>query len=31
MKTLVIYVLLGALLGAAAASVVVPPTLAWYA
>jgi hypothetical protein len=31
MKTLVIFFLLGALLGAAVASVVVPPTLAWYA
>jgi len=31
MKTHVISLLLGALLGAAAASVVVPPTLSWYA
>jgi hypothetical protein len=31
MKTLVIFFLLGALLGAAVASVIVPPTLAWYA
>ena len=31
MKTHVIFLLIGALLGAAAASVVVPPTLAWYA
>jgi len=31
MKTHVIFLLLGALLGVAAASVVVPPTLSWYA
>jgi hypothetical protein len=31
MKTLVIFFLIGAILGAAVASVVVPPTLAWYA
>lgn len=31
MKTHLIFLLLGALLGAAAASVVVPPTLSWYA
>ena len=31
MKTHLIFLLLGALLGAAAASVVVPPGLSWYA
>ena len=31
MKTHVIFLLLGALLGAALASIVVPPTLSWYA
>ena len=31
MKTHVIFLLLGAILGAAVASVIVPPTLAWYA
>jgi hypothetical protein len=30
MKTVIIFVLLGAILGAAAASVIVPPTLSWY-
>jgi hypothetical protein len=30
MKTILIFVLLGALVGAAAASLIVPPTLAWY-
>jgi hypothetical protein len=30
MKTVVIFALLGAILGAAAASIIVPPTLAWY-
>ena len=30
MKTVVIFALLGALLGVAAASVVVPPALTWY-
>ena len=30
MKTVVIFVLLGALLGVAAASFVVPPALSWY-
>jgi hypothetical protein len=30
MKTLVIWILAGALVGIAAASVVVPPSLAWY-
>ena len=30
MKTVAIFVLLGALLGAAAASLIVPSTLAWY-
>ncbi len=30
MKTVLILVLFGALLGAAAASVIVPPTLSWY-
>ncbi len=30
MKTVIIFVLLGAVLGAVAASVVVPPTLSWY-
>jgi hypothetical protein len=31
MKTHLIFLLLGALLGAAAASVIVPPGLSWYA
>jgi len=31
MKTHLIFLLIGALLGAALASVVVPPTLSWYA
>ena len=31
MKTHLIFLLLGALLGAALASVIVPPTLSWYA
>jgi hypothetical protein len=30
MKTVIIFVLLGAILGAVAASFVVPPTLSWY-
>jgi gas vesicle protein len=30
MKTILIFVLLGAVLGAAAASIIVPPTLSWY-
>jgi len=31
MKTHVIFLLIGALLGAALASIVLPPTLSWYA
>jgi hypothetical protein len=30
MKTTLIYVLVGAILGAAIASLIVPPTLSWY-
>ena len=30
MRTVVIFVLLGAILGAVAASLIVPPTLSWY-
>ena len=30
MKTILIFVLLGAILGAVAASIIVPPTLSWY-
>ena len=30
MKTVMIFFLLGAILGAAAATVIVPPTLSWY-
>jgi gas vesicle protein len=30
MKTVLIFVLLGALVGAAVASLIVPPTLSWY-
>lgn len=30
MRTVIIFVLLGAILGAVAASLIVPPTLSWY-